>query len=142
MHSDNDILINALYLDTGLIPPGSSANEKEGDRIRECLASVDPRTARIFKRRFRKYFRKAVKWHSSVLLQLHMNADHLRCSRSRRRARAHREIDIFKMQMGITLSPGERIAYSHLAARRGLVKRYLSYLSSGAVGNDKQGERW
>ena len=122
LEEDEKIMIDIAYLDRGLIPYGSMCPKGACDKIFEGMSKVD---ASKVKRRFRKYFRRAVRWREKQIVDQH-KARHYRTCKFRR-AVTETEINIFRNSVGF-FSPKPNP--SHMICRRTLVRDYVRALET------------
>ena len=114
------------YLDEGIVPPPDIMLD-DGDYLRESLESLTFEEARKARRRFRKIFRRAVKWR---IAYERYSAKGLACASTRRSRILEDKILFFKAEVGIDLrrtSDAENPRQQR--ARRRLVLNYMQYKS-------------
>ena len=126
MQSTRRLLVTMAYLDEGIVPPPDIMLD-DGDYLRESLESLTFEEARKARRRFRKIFRRAVKWR---IAYERSSAKNLACASTRRSRILEDKILFFKAEVGIDL---RHTAYAEnprqQRARRRLVLNYMQYKS-------------
>lgn len=126
MQSTRRLLVTMAYLDEGIVPPPDIMLD-DGDYLRESLESLTFEEARKARRRFRKIFRRAVKWR---IAYERYSVKGLACSSTRRSRILEDKILFFKAEVGIDLrhtSGAENPRQQR--ARRRLVLNYMQYKS-------------
>ena len=127
MQSTRRLLITMAYLDEGIVPPPDIVLD-DGDYLRESLESLTFEEARKARRRFRKIFRRAVKWR---IAYERASAKNFACSSTRRSRILEDKIQVFKAEVGIDLRPTPCAENPRQQrARRRLVFNYIEYKSS------------
>ena len=118
MHA-SDILMKIAYLEKGMIPWQPL---QERGKLKAGLGSMALKEARLSTRRFRKYFRRALKWQES---RLRNTARYNHLSRSRRRAKIDNNICALRQSVGINEHSPRKISNRQMVARRRLVHDYM-----------------
>ena len=128
MCSDDKILIDIAYLDSGLVPDEPQAYRHDGTySLADVLGKMPEIDARRTKRRFRKLLRRAVKWHECNL-RARMMDNPGRISNARRRAHIKRVIKNLRSSVGFDLQANLRPTQRHMAMRRSLVRDYMRHM--------------
>jgi len=124
MDAARQLFITMAYLDEGIVPiPYRTANE--GDQLRRSLESLTPTEARQAKRRFRKIFRRAVKWKKELIRGRVKDFPY---SSTRRRSITLDKISNFEHDMGIGCPPS-KVTILHRSRRRRFVFAYMCHRS-------------
>jgi hypothetical protein len=111
------------YLDEGIVPPPDFMERADGDHLRESLASLTPEEARNARRRFRKIFRRAMKWR---IEQIRTRVKGFPFSSRRRSAITQSKILNFKAAVGLAFRYSPVVVnVKHQQARRRLVLAYM-----------------
>ena len=127
MQSDRQLLVTMAYLDEGIVPPPDFMERADGDHLRESLASLTPEEARNAQRRFRKIFRRAMKWR---IEQIRSRVKDFPFSSRRRAAITQSKIRNFKANFGLAPQYSPVVVnVKHQQARRRLVLAYMLHRS-------------
>jgi len=126
MSDPRQILIDIAYLDAGLVPTGSAMSVgRDGDAIKQALGNLSPEKSKKIRRRFRKYFRKALVWEMNRIKVFYKFKE---SNNPRLRSRQiHDDIYILQRKCGIIRDPNEGLGVLHRRYRRRLVNRYLRH---------------
>jgi hypothetical protein len=125
MHNDDtNILVEIAYLDAGLIPRCGSFTSKDGKLLFCMLENMTTNEARTSKRKFRKYFRKALAAEKEKIALGVENEFKWRSRRHRRQMQAHR-IKRLELANGVGCGETAALLNYHKANRRQLVYRYI-----------------
>ena len=132
--SPNRTIVDIHSLELGLIPVG---NLESGTEVKAHLDSLSHESSRMTRRKFRKVYRKALKWHlesikrkceqkvseenaSAVLMGRPCRTRRYRASRAKFLAR--KEVEAFMSSVG---EKGATPTEEQLSSRRALVRFYL-----------------
>jgi len=115
------------YLDEGIVPPPDFMERADGDHLRESLESLTPEAARQTRRRFRKIFRRAMKWR---IEQIRARVKGFPFSSTKRSAITQSKILNFKANFGLDPQYSPVVVnVKHQQARRRLVLAYMFHRS-------------
>ena len=128
LDSSNEIIIDLKSVELGIVPVGAP---KTGEQIEKYLSSLTAEQSSQARRKFRKLFRKALKWRLSILKR--ETIDRVRgtsfgATFSRRQKKYQIEHLIEKGRSELVRSlgePGKRPTPAQARARRLLVRHYL-----------------
>jgi hypothetical protein len=116
------------YLDEGIVPPPDFMVLADGDHLRESLESLTSEEARKARRRFRKIFRRAMKWR---IEHIQARVKDFPYSSRRRSAITQSKILDFKADVGLAVQYSPvAVNVRHQQARRRLVLAYMLHRSS------------
>jgi hypothetical protein len=120
------MIIDISYLDKGLVPSGDVWSNSDGDHIKACLDNLSPEASRSTRRKFRKIFRRAVKWQlANIKSASEANRLAYRESRSIAKDRLIDQVNRFRNNLGLN-SKG-RLTPHQRSSRRRLVRTYMEY---------------
>ena len=127
MSDPGQILIDIAYLDAGLVPTGSAMSiGRDGDAIKQALGGLSPEKSKKIRRRFRKYFRKALAWEMNRI-KVFYKFKESNMSHVWRAKQMQSDIYTLQRKCGIILDSDEELSVFHRGNRRRLVNRYLRY---------------
>ena len=128
LDSPNEIILDLKSVELGIVPVGGL---KTGEQIEKYLSSLTAEQSNQARRKFRKLFRKALKWRLSILKR--ETIDRVRgtsfgATFSRRQKKYYTESLFEKESLSLVRSlgePGKRPTPVQARARRLLVRHYL-----------------
>ena len=127
MSDPNQILTDIAYLDAGLVPIGASISiGRDGDTVKHALSNLSPENSKKARRRFRKYFRKALAWEMNRI-KIFYKFRESSTSRSWRARQMREDMYALQRKCGVIRDADKELSTLHMANRRRLVNRYLRH---------------
>jgi hypothetical protein len=123
--STEEILIDMACLDRGLIPVGANPHASMHSKLNAAFESMNSHDARKAKRKYRKYFRKAVAWKIREFKK--MIATEKELSGRTKRELVDQMHARTLISVGLMAPDGRPIDASHKRRRRLLVIDYLAH---------------